>query len=84
MPPPTRPPTADELLAEPVVQQALDAAWQDSLPNDPGQRHEEGVGRELRRGVSCGHQQGESRGWPRLCPLAVYHLPALPSLDLFH
>jgi hypothetical protein len=39
---PTRPPTADELLADPVVQQALEKAWIDSLPNDPESRHEEG------------------------------------------
>src|SRR5437588_12772764 len=35
-------PTATELLNEPAVQQALDAAWVDSLPADPVGRHEEG------------------------------------------
>lgn len=35
-------PTSIELLSEPIVQQALDAAWADSLPSDPTQRHEEG------------------------------------------
>jgi hypothetical protein len=40
--PPTRPPTADELLADPVVQQALEQAWTDSQPEDPLARHEEG------------------------------------------
>jgi hypothetical protein len=40
--PPTRPPTALELLNDPVVQQALDQAWIDSQSHDPSQRHEEG------------------------------------------
>jgi hypothetical protein len=35
-------PTATELLRDPLVQQALEQAWVDSLPDDPGQRHEEG------------------------------------------
>jgi len=40
--PPTQPPTAAALFSDPVVQQALQQAWLDSLPNDPLQRHEEG------------------------------------------
>jgi hypothetical protein len=40
--PPTQAPTAAELLADPVVQGALDQAWVDSLPHDPLHRHEEG------------------------------------------
>lgn len=40
--PPTRPPTAAELLAHPVVQAALAQAWIDSSPADPSHRHEEG------------------------------------------
>lgn len=35
-------PTAAELQANTVVQAALTAAWTDSLPDDPAQRHEEG------------------------------------------
>ena len=35
-------PTAPDLLNDPLVRQALEQAWQDSLPADPGQRHEEG------------------------------------------
>jgi hypothetical protein len=42
MTPPIRPPTADELRAHPFVRQALEAAWQDSLADDPVLRHEEG------------------------------------------
>ncbi len=42
MTPPARPPTADELLADPVVRQALDDAWADSQADDPARRHEEG------------------------------------------
>lgn len=40
--PPTRPPTASELLAHPDVIRALDDAWADSQVHDPGNRHEEG------------------------------------------
>ena len=35
-------PTAADLLYELLVQQALEQAWNDSLPGDPVQRHEEG------------------------------------------
>lgn len=35
-------PTAAQLLADPIVLAAMEQAWQDSLPNDPGRRHEEG------------------------------------------
>jgi hypothetical protein len=40
--PPTRPPTASELLTHPGVIQAMDEAWADSQANDPDDRHEEG------------------------------------------
>lgn len=40
--PPTRPPTAAELMNDPAVQAAMDQAWADSLPGDPARRHEEG------------------------------------------
>jgi hypothetical protein len=42
MTPRTRPPMADELLADPLIQQALEDAWHDSLSTDPVRRHEEG------------------------------------------
>jgi hypothetical protein len=35
-------PIATDLLNHPTVQQALEEAWRDSLPNDPLNRHEEG------------------------------------------
>jgi hypothetical protein len=35
-------PTAAELRNHPTVQSALSKAWNDSLPHDPDQRHEEG------------------------------------------
>jgi len=35
-------PTSAELLSDPAVRQALEAAWSDSLPDDPARRHEEG------------------------------------------
>ena len=40
--PRTQAPTAQELMADPGVQHALDQAWNDSLAADPAQRHEEG------------------------------------------
>jgi hypothetical protein len=39
---PNTAPTAAELLANPLVQQALDQAWNDSEVSDPMRRHEEG------------------------------------------
>ena len=39
---PGRPPTASELLADPVVVQAMDEAWAESQSDDPENRHEEG------------------------------------------
>lgn len=39
---PTQAPTASELLNDPIVQQALAAAWNDSEADDPAHRHEEG------------------------------------------
>lgn len=35
-------PTIAQLLNEPIVVQALEDAWQDSMSNDPAFRHEEG------------------------------------------
>ena len=51
--PPTRPPTASELLAHPNVVQALVEAWADSQVNDPTNRHEEGgwIYQDLSTGV---------------------------------
>jgi proteasome lid subunit RPN8/RPN11 len=40
--PPTRPPTATELRDNPVVQSAIEEAWNDSKSHDPETRHEEG------------------------------------------
>jgi len=40
--PPTQAPTAAELLADPVVQSAMQQAWIDSQISDAAHRHEEG------------------------------------------
>jgi hypothetical protein len=40
--PPREPATSGDLLNHPLVQQALEQAWSDSLPDDPMRRHEEG------------------------------------------
>jgi hypothetical protein len=39
---PASPPTADELRSDPVVVEAIEQAWDDSRPEDPAARHEEG------------------------------------------
>lgn len=39
---PREAPSADQLRQHPVVQAALEAAWVDSIPDDPLRRHEEG------------------------------------------
>ena len=51
--PPTQPPTASELLADPNVIQGLLEAWADSEVDDPTNRHEEGgwIYLELSTGV---------------------------------
>jgi hypothetical protein len=40
--PPTRAPTASDLLDDPIVQAAMQQAWIDSFADDPNARHEEG------------------------------------------
>ena len=63
---PSSAPTASELLAEPVIKAVLEQAWQDSLPEDPSQRHEEGgwiykdlaTGEFLIRRAAVVHQAG--------------------------
>jgi hypothetical protein len=37
-----RAPTAADLLNHPMVRQAIEEAWRDSLPDEPMNRHEEG------------------------------------------
>jgi hypothetical protein len=78
--PPTRPPTATELLADPVVQQALADAWADSLPGDPVARHEEGgwIYLDLTSGALTTRRA--PRGSRRSVDLS--HPPLLPGLIL--
>ena len=72
-------PTAAALLNAQVVQQALDQAWIDSLPNDPGQRHEEGgwiytdttSGNLIVRRASPGGQTTLDLSTPPIVPGAV-------------
>src|SRR5258707_1088466 len=42
MNPGLEPPTAVELISYPVVRAAMELAWNDSLTDEPAQRHEEG------------------------------------------
>src|SRR3954463_7939085 len=93
MTPPTRPPTADELLAEPVVRQEMEAAWTDSLADDPANRHEEGgwvyqdiaTGRIAVRRAPPGSMRRLDLGNPPLVPGSVivgtYHTHPNPTAD---
>jgi hypothetical protein len=59
-----RAPTATELANHPTVRQAIEAAWNESLPGDAQRRHEEGgwiylylsTGQFLIRRAAAGHQ----------------------------
>jgi hypothetical protein len=84
-------PTAAELLHETVVQQALEQAWNDSLPDDPAQRHEEGgwiymdtaIGNVLVRRAAAGSQATLDLSTPPVVPgavvVATYHTHPNPS-----
>ena len=84
-------PTADELLANPVVRAALDAAWADSFPDDPVLRHEEGgwvycdpaTGSVTVRRAQSGFRDGIILDGPPLVPgsyvVATYHTHPNPT-----
>ncbi len=86
-------PTAAELLDEPVVQQALEQAWNDSLPGNPVQRHEEGgwiymdnTSRiVLVRRAAVGAQATLDLSTPPVVPgavvVATFHTPPNPSVE---
>src|SRR4051794_9208310 len=86
-------PTATELLANPVVQQALEQAWTDSLPADPLQRHEEGgwiycdttTGTMVVRRAPAGVQAVLDLSTPYILPGSVvvgtFHTHPNPSAD---
>jgi hypothetical protein len=86
-------PTAVDLLKEPVVQQALEDAWLDSLPADPAQRHEEGgwiymdlaTGQILIRRAAAGAQTSLNLNVPPIIAgavvVATFHTHPNPSAD---
>jgi hypothetical protein len=74
---PNHAPSADELLADPVVQQALEAAWRDSEADDPVQRHEEGGWVYLDLATGFVTTQRAPRGGGSAIDLG--HPPALPG-----
>src|ERR1700681_1324413 len=67
-------PTAAELLDNPIVQLAIGQAWADSLPDDPGRRHEEGgwiylqttTGEIVVRRAPCGARAAIDLGSPEI------------------
>src|SRR5437868_1693593 len=88
----TAPPSA-ELMAHPVVQAALEAAWADSLAGDPYLRHEEGgwiymhvtTGEISIRRAAPGDFAMLDLGWPPHVPasvvVATFHTHPNPSAE---
>jgi hypothetical protein len=86
-------PTAEDLLNERAVQQALEQAWLDSLPDDPAQRHEEGgwiytdtaTGDVLVRRAPAGGQTTLDLSSPPVVPgavaVATFHTHPNPSAE---
>lgn len=91
--PPTRPPTASELLANTDVVRGLGEAWAASLPNDPTNRHEEGgwiyldllTGAILTRRAPAGTRSRLSLANPPLLPdhiiVGTFHTHPNPASD---
>jgi hypothetical protein len=89
-------PTAAELLNDPVVLQALEEAWSDSLPADAAMRHEEGgwVYLDLTTGVisvqraPAGHRAMLDLNVPAVVPgsvvVATFHTHPNPSAEGWH
>jgi hypothetical protein len=86
-------PTATELLSQPLVQQAMEQAWVDSLPGDPAHRHEEGgwVSMDTTTGTlsiqraPAGGQAVLDLGTPPVVPgsvvVATFHTHPNPSAE---
>src|SRR5689334_17858789 len=89
-------PTATELLNHPTVRQAMEEAWQDSLPQDPDRRHEEGgwiyldtaMGEILVRRAPAGLQAELSLDNPPEVPgavvVGVFHTHPNPTAEGWH
>jgi hypothetical protein len=85
-------PTISELLQEPAVKDALERAWKDSVPDDPG-RHEEGGwvylnqaagGIEIRRAPAGGRAALDLNSPPVLpdsVVVATFHTHPNPSAE---
>jgi hypothetical protein len=88
-----QPPTAADLQKLPVVRQALEQAWLDSLSGDPNRRHEEGgwiymdatKGDVLVRRAPAGTQAALDLSLPPLVPgaavVATFHTHPNPSAE---
>jgi hypothetical protein len=80
-------PSADDLARHPVVVQAIEEAWSDSRPTDPGNRHEEGGWIYLVTTVRAGRGRNDLIDLinPPLLPGAVivgkFHTHPNPSLE---
>jgi hypothetical protein len=85
-------PTAADLIYDLVVQQALEQAWNDSLPGDPDQRHEEGgwiymdntTGIVVVRRAPAGAQTTLDLSTPPVVPdgvVATFHTHPNPSAE---
>ena len=86
-------PTASELFADPVVQQALAEAWADSEVSDPTHRHEEGgwiyqdvatgqrIVRRAARGVTDAIDLSQPPSEPGFVVVGKFHTHPNPSAD---
>jgi hypothetical protein len=86
-------PTAADLIYDLVVQQVLELAWNDSLPGDPDQRHEEGgwiymdntTGIVVVRRAPAGAQTTLDLSTPPVVPdgivVATFHTHSNPSAE---
>ena len=91
--PPTQVPSSSELLADPIVQQAMQQAWLDSEATEPARRHEEGgwIYMDLASGqidvrrAPAGQRAILNLGNPPLLPNAVlvgtFHTHPNPTAD---
>lgn len=86
-------PSAADLLNDLMVQQALEQAWNDSIPGDPLQRHEEGgwiymnntTGNVVAHRAPAGGQTTLDLSAPPIVPgavvVATFHTHPNPSAD---
>src|SRR5438309_11908303 len=86
-------PTVKELLSHPIVREAIETAWSDSLAGDPANRHEEGGWsyvdttsgeisiRRAPRGLQAEILLGSPPLFPGLMIVGIFHTHPNPSSE---